>query len=157
MINLGMALLAAILNYIIWIFHKLDSKRYFSLHCFVMCVVLIYYAMSPLFKVLHPSVYFWLLLVFTIGFFIILLIKQDRITKALVNPLEIRFKLFLNIFLIILIFVGGLMGAYISAFEASPFLAVGILFYLIGIMIMLVVPAFLTTPERAKKLEKMQR
>ena len=140
-INMGMAILAAALNYIIWIFQKHNSKRYFSLHSFVMLIVLVYYAMSPVFKALYPTPFFWLILVVTIGFFSFLLVKRDSITKALVNPREMRYKKFLYIFILLLLIVGGLMWALV--------------FYFIGLLFMLVLPAFLTTPDRAKQLEKM--
>lgn len=154
-INMGMAILAAALNYIIWIFQKHNSKRYFSLHSFVMLIVLVYYAMSPVFKALYPTPFFWLILVVTIGFFSFLLVKRDSITKALVNPREMRYKKFLYIFILLLLIVGGLMWAYILAFETGPFIGVALVFYFIGLLFMLVLPAFLTTPDRAKQLEKM--
>lgn len=156
-INMGMAILAAVLNYIIWIFQKHDSKRYFSLHCFVMVIVLIFYTMSPILKALYPTIYFWAILVITIGFFIFLLGKRDDITKALVNPRETRFKMFLYIFIGILLIIGGLLWAYIIAFETGPFMGVALVCYCIGMLFMLVLPAFLTTPERAKQLEKMEK
>lgn len=154
-INGSIAILAALLNYMIWIFQKHNSKRYFSLHSFVMLIVLTYYTMSPVFKALYPTPYFWLMLVVTIGFFGFLLVKRDKITKALVNPREMRYKKFLFIFVVLLLVIGGLLWAYINAFETGPFIGVALVCYFIGLLFMLVLPAFLTTPDRAKQLEKL--
>lgn len=156
-INMGIAILAAVLNYITWIFQKHDSKRYFSLHSFVMVSVLIFYSMSPVFKALYPTIFFWLILVITIGFLLFLLGKRESITKALVNPKEMRFKMFLYIFMGILLIIGGLLWAYIIAFDTGPFMGVALIFFCIGMLFMLILPAFLTTPERAKQLEEMEK
>ncbi|KGR76451.1 hypothetical protein [Ureibacillus sinduriensis] len=156
-INMSIAILAAVMNYIIWIYQKHDSKRYFSLHSFVMVIVLIVYLMSPIFKGLYPTLFFWVILIITIGFFIFLLGRRDAITKALVNPREMRFKMFLYIFIGILLIIGGLLWAYMLAFETGPFMGVALALYFIGLLLMLVLPAFLTTPERAKQLEEMEK
>ncbi len=155
MINMSVAILAAALNSIIWIYQKHNSKRYFSLHSFVMLIGLTYYAMSPVFKALYPTLFFWLILAVTIGFFCFLLMKRDSITRALVNPREMRYKGFLFIFISILLVIGALLWAYIIAFETGPFIGVALVLYFIGLLFMLVLPAFLTTPDRAEQLEKM--
>ena len=109
-INLSIAILSAILSYIIWIFQKHNSKRYFSLHSFVMLMVIVYYAMSPAFKALYPTIFFWLLLIVTIGLISFLLFKQDAITRALVNPREMWFKNLLFIYIGIILFIGLVVG-----------------------------------------------
>ncbi|RTQ94048.1 hypothetical protein [Lysinibacillus telephonicus] len=153
-INLSIAILSAILSYIIWIFQKHNSKRYFSLHSFVMLMVIVYYAMSPAFKALYPTIFFWLLLIVTIGLISFLLFKQDAITRALVNPREMWFKNLLFIYIGIILFIGGIMWAYIIAFDAGPFIGVAIIFYFIGLLMMMIAPAMLSTPERVKQLEQ---
>lgn len=154
-INMGIAILLAILNFIFWIFHKEDSKRYFSLLSFAMMMGIVYYAMSPAFKILYPSFFFWLLLMVTIGIICFLLIKRDAVTKAFVNPQESWFKNLVYLYFGTILFIGGIMWTYMRMNDTGMTIGVATIFYFIGLMIMMVAPAMLTTEERVKQLEQI--
>ncbi|RHW39908.1 hypothetical protein D1B33_03410 [Lysinibacillus yapensis] len=154
MINMGIAIVLAILNLILWIFHKHDSKRYFSLHSFVMIMGGVYYAMSPAFKALYPTVFFWILLAITIGLTCVLFLKREFITRALVNPRESWFKGLLFYYMATVLIIGAVMWAYILAFDGGSFFVVAIIFYFIGLFLLMVAPALLATREQIKELKQ---
>ncbi|MEO4054206.1 hypothetical protein [Solibacillus sp. CAU 1738] len=152
-INLSLAILLAVTNYIIWIYHKENSKRYFSLHSFVLFLGVIFYFMSPVFKGLYPTVYFWILLMITVGLAIFLLIKYKVVTKVIVNPQHYLFNSLLMLYVGILLLVGGVLWAYMLAFEPISWIPVGIILYFIALFFVFIAPVMLATPEKVKELE----
>ena len=155
--NLSLAILATFVNYIIWIIHKHDSKRYYSLNSFVMLVVLTYYLMSPIFKILYPSVYFWILLAGTLGFTIVLFINRINVARGILNPRELWFKKILLIYSVIFSCVFILLTIYASLIDSDSkaSMAAAIILFLAGFLYLSLSPVFLTTPEMAKKFENM--
>ncbi|MEO4054209.1 hypothetical protein [Solibacillus sp. CAU 1738] len=154
-INISLAILLAITNYIIWIYHKENSKRYFSLHSFVIFIGIIFYLMSPVFKGLYPTIYFWLLLILTLGLAVFLLIKYKVVTKVIVNPQHYLFSSLLMLYVGILLLVGGVIWAYMLAVEPKSWIPVGIILYFIALFFVMIAPAMLATPEQVEKLEKI--
>ena len=156
-INGSIAFLATIVNYIIWIYQKHDSKRYHSLTSFVMLIGLTYYCMSPVFKILYPSKNFWLLLVLTMGYTIILFINRIKIAREIINPREIRLKMVFYIFAIVIIII-SLVLSRIIYFANSDLIAItagSIILYLIGLVFLSFTHIYLITPKMAKKFENM--
>ncbi len=155
--NCFLAILATFVNYIIWIFHKHDSKRYYSLNSFVMLIVLTYYLMSPVFKILFPSGYFWTLLASILGFTIVLFINRMNVARGLLNPRELWFKKILLIYLVIFSGVFILLCIYASliASDSQGIMAAAIILFLAGFLYLSLSPVFLTPPEMAKKFENM--
>lgn len=156
-INCSIAILAAVLNFIIWTFQKHDSKRYFSLHSFVMLMVIVYYFMSPIFKTLFPTIYFWLLLVATIGPLTFLLFKRDVVLRELLFPKQTWFKDFLLLAFFFVCIIAVLLRAYILAFETGSFMVVASTSYFIALFIMLIAPGLLSTEERVEQLKQNKR
>lgn len=156
-INCSIAILAAVLNFIIWTFQKHDSKRYFSLHSFVMLMVIVYYFMSPIFKTLFPTIYFWLLLVATIGPLTFLLFKRDVVLRELLFPKQTWFKDFLLLAFFFVCIIAVLLRAYILAFETGSFMVVASISYFIALFIMLIAPGLLSTEERVEQLKQNKR
>ncbi|WP_347791344.1 hypothetical protein [Solibacillus sp. CAU 1738] len=154
-LNISLAILMAITNYIIWIYHKDNSKRYFSLHSFVMFIGYIFYLMSPVFKGLYPTVYFWLLLLLTVGLAVFLLIKYKVVTKLIVNPQHYLFSSLLMLYVGILMLVGGIFWAYMRVFEPLSWVPIGIIFYFIALFFVLIAPVMLATPEQVKEFKKI--
>ncbi|WP_404427584.1 hypothetical protein LG296_04950 [Ureibacillus chungkukjangi] len=154
-INILLALILGLTNYILWINHKNDSKRYFSLHSFVMMLGVAFYMMAPAFRSLYPSMFFWILLVVTIGFLVFLLLKRDDITRALVNPQDAWFKKIVFGYCGVIFITGSTLWAYMLATQTGPFMPVAIMLFFIGIFLMMVSPAMLSTPKRVRELEQL--
>ena len=153
-INILLALVLGFLNYILWIFHKNDSKRYFSLHSFVMMLGLAYYMMAPAFRSLYPTVFFWILLVVTLAFLVFLLVKRDDVTRALVNPQDAWFKKVVFSYCGVIFILGSILWAYMLATQTGPFTPVAIMLFFIGIFLIMISPAMLSTPKRVRELEQ---
>jgi glucan phosphoethanolaminetransferase (alkaline phosphatase superfamily) len=113
--------------------------------------------MSPVFKILYPSVYFWILLVGTIGFTIVLYINRINVARGILNPRELWFKKILLIYLVIFscVVIGVFVYVNILNLYSGEIMAVAIFLYFVGFLFLSLSPVFLTTPEMAKKLEKM--
>ncbi|MDN4492243.1 hypothetical protein [Ureibacillus aquaedulcis] len=153
-INIALATVFALVNYTIWLFHKNNSKRYFSLHTFVMLLGIAFYMMSPAFRALYPSIFFWLLLLVTLVLVGFLIIKYDAVTNAFVNPGDSWFVKILGMYGGIIFIAGGVLWAYMNATETGPFAPVAIILFFIGIFLLMIAPIMLATPERVKELEK---
>ena len=155
--NCCIAILATFVNYILWLYQKHDSKRYNSLTSFVMLVVLTYYLMSPAFKILYPSLYFWILLVGTLGFTVVLFINRINVARGILNPRELWFKKILLIYSVIFSCVFILLTIYASLIDSDSkaSMAAAIILFLVGFLFLSLSPVFLTTPKMAKTLEEM--
>lgn len=155
--NGSFAILATIVNYIIWIYQKHDSKRYYSLNSFVMLIVLTYYFMSPAFKILYPSVFFWILLAGTLGFTIVLFMNRINIARGILNPRKLWFKKLLLIYSVIFSCVSILLTIYASLInsDSKAIMAAAIILFLCGFLLLSLSPSFLTKPEIAKKLKNI--
>ncbi|RUL54225.1 hypothetical protein [Lysinibacillus antri] len=152
--NVVLAIILAFINYIIWLFYKDESKRYFSLHSFVMMMGIAYYAMSPAFRSLYPTAFFWLLLMVTVGLVAFLIIRYDSVTIAIVNPQHILFKKLIMVYSFTFIMVGALLWVYIVVSKTGPFVAGASILYFGGLFFIMISPAMLATPERVKEILK---
>lgn len=153
-LNFCLAILLAVTNFIIWIYHKGNSKRYFSLHSFVMFIGMIIFSMSPIFRVLYSTVYFWLLLLLTVGLAAFLLIKYKAVTKVIVTPEHPLFGRLLILYVGVLLLVGSVVWMYMLTVETSSWFPIGILLYIIALFFVLIAPAMLATPELVEELEE---
>ncbi|MFC4356254.1 hypothetical protein ACFO0S_14430 [Chryseomicrobium palamuruense] len=112
MINTAVAVVLTVVNYILWRKHKEDSKRYFSLHSFVMLLGLAFFTMAPIFKGLFPSVFFWMLLIGLTLFILFLFSKSENIAQSLLNPRLKGFSLIMYSYLGVVFFAGSVLLAY---------------------------------------------
>jgi hypothetical protein len=154
--NSIIALLASVVNLVIWIFQKHDSKRYFSLTNFVMLWGLTYYIMSPAFKMLYPTTYFWILLSITLGFVIVILMNRHTISVAILNPREEKMTKLIFLFLLTIVSIGFFLSIYVyfTSSGEGEIVSVAILFYFLGFIFMVLSLALLTPPELAKKIKE---
>lgn len=149
-INYIIAIIAAVLNYIIWIFHR-HSKRYFSFQYIVVMIVLTYYLMSPAFVSLYPSTYFWFLLTITIGIAILIFVNRVMVVRAILYPQKgavIIFTIFIVVFICL-----AIMSPSRRSEGSMP--ALRGLYYLVGLGLISFSPAILFSQERAKGLENL--
>jgi len=113
--------------------------------------------MLPIFKILFPSKYFWILLSVTLGYTIFLLLNRFKISKGILNPREIWFKKLLLLYLVVFscVVIGLFVYVNILNLYSGEMMAVAIFLYFVGFLFLSLSPVFLTTPEMAKKLEEM--
>jgi hypothetical protein len=156
LINFIIALLLTVVNYMIWTKQKHDSKRYFSLHSFVMMLGLAFYATSPILRLIYHSMYFWILLGGLILYTVFLLSKYDAIAGGLLNPRKKGFKLLVFSFFAIVFVAGSSIWGYMLASDAAPVNGVAIILFFLGLFLLMVAPSMLVTPERADELTSPQ-
>jgi len=152
-LNIGTALLFAVINYILWNRHKGDSKRYFSLHSLVMMMGLAFYMMAPAFKGLYPTLFFWVLLIVTLLFVLYMFSKSDSIGKSLIDPQQTGFKTVMMLYAIMILVVGGALWGFMLASDAAPMMGLAIILFLIGLFFIMISPAMLVKPMRAREFE----
>jgi hypothetical protein len=148
--------LLTVVNYMIWTKQKHDSKRYFSLHSFVMMLGLAFYATSPILRLIYHSMYFWILLGGLILYTVFLLSKYDAIAGGLLNPRKKGFKLLVFSFFAIVFVAGSSIWGYMLASDAAPVNGVAIILFFLGLFLLMVAPSMLVTPERADELTSPQ-
>jgi len=156
LINFSIAVLLTVVNYIIWMKQKHESKRYFSLHSFVMMLGLAFYATSPILRLIYPSMYFWILFGGLILYTVFLLSKYDTIAGGLLNPRKKGFKLLVFSFFSIVFVAGSSIWGYMLATDAAPVNGVAIIVFFLGLFLLMVAPSMLVTPERAEELKSPQ-
>jgi len=156
LINFIIAVLLTVVNYMIWTKQKNDSKRYFSLHSFVMMLGLAFYATSPILRLIYPSMYFWILLGGLILYTVFLVSKYDAIAGGLLNPRKKGFKLLVFSFFAIVFVAGSSIWGYMLASDAAPVNEVAIIMFFLGLFLLMVAPSMLVTPERAEELKAPQ-
>lgn len=154
LINFIIAVFLTVLNYIIWTKQKHDSKRYFSLHSFVMMLGLAFYATSPILRLIYPTMYFWILLSGLILYTVFLLSKYEAIAGGLLNPRKKGFKILVFSFFSIVFVAGSSLWGYMLASDAAPLNEVAIIMFLLGLFLLMVAPSMLVTPKRAKELTR---
>ena len=154
-LNISLAILLAVTNFIIWFYHKGNSKRYFSLHSFVMFIGIIVFAMSPIFRVLYPTVYFWILLLLTVGLAVFLLIKYKVVTKVIITPEHPLFGRLMMLYFGVLLLVGGVVWVYMYTVETGSLFPILVLLYLIALFFILIAPVMLATPELVEELKEV--
>ena len=151
-INIVVAIILTFINYLLWKKYQDDSKRYFSLHSLVMMLGMAFFAMTPVFKVVFPSIYFWLLLIGLVIFMAFLFSKSESIAEGFLNPRLKGFKIMMYTYFGIIFFAGSVLWAYMLATEAAPWVTLAIITFFIGLFFVMVSPAMLITPERAIEL-----
>ena len=154
-LNYSIAILAAFVNYIIWVFQRHNRKRYFSLYGFVTMIVLTYYIMSPAFVSLYPSKYFWFLLAITVGIAILLFVNRVSIARAIHYPQIGGWFMKISI-------IFGVVIVCLAIFAPSPkregsITAARALFYLFGLGLLSISPALLISREKTKELEDLPK
>lgn len=152
LINLMLAVLLTVINYFIWMRQKHDSKRYFSLHSLVMLAGLAFYVITPLFRVIYPSISFWILLAGVLVYVFFIFSKYDAIGGAIINPRKKGVKLVISAFFSILLLAGSSVWAFMLGSDAAPVNGLAAFFFLMGIFFLTLAPAMLVTPEHAEEL-----
>lgn len=150
-LNVGTAILFAVINFILWKIHKNDSMRYFSLHSLVMMMGMAFYGMSPAFKGLYPSLFFWILLVATVTFILYMFWKSDSIARALIDPQQTGFKTVIMLYAIVMLIVGGALWSFMLAADTAPMMVLAIILYMISLFFIMISPAMLVKTERARE------
>lgn len=153
-LNGGIALLLTALNFALWMKFKYERTRYFSLHSLVMMSGMAFFLMTPVFKALFPSVYFWVLLIIVLVLCFALFSKYDAIGASFLNPQKKLFKIIVFSYLGAFIFFSAFFWIFRLVIPVPYWLKVAIILFFIGVFFLMTSPAMLVTPTRAKELSE---
>lgn len=153
-INTLVLILVLVLQYFIWQKNKFDSVRYYSLQVYILLMSIVFYAIVPLFKILSESFYFWLIALATIVFIIMAHVLNKRTTLSFVNKDHKNLAKIASVYMGILIFAGVVLIGMMQTQEAPENTGVTILFYLVGLLFIVLAPMFLLTKSEVDKLAK---
>lgn len=153
-INTIVLIFVLVLLYITWQKNKFDAVRYNSLQVYILLMSIVFYAVVPLFKILSESIYFWLIVLATIAFIVMAHVLNKRTTLSFVNKDHKNLVKIASVYLGILIFAGVVLIAMMQTQEAPENTGVSILFYLVGLLFIVLAPMFLLTKSEVDKLAK---
>lgn len=153
-INTIVLILVLVIQYFIWQKYKFDSVRYYSLQVYILLMSIVFYAIIPLFKILNESIYFWLIALATIVFILMAHVLNKRTTLSFVNKDHKKLIMIASVYVGILIFAGAVLNGTMQTQEAPENAGVSILFYLAGLLFIVLAPMFLLTKSEVDKLTK---
>ena len=153
-INVSFSLLVMAILFILWKRHQNDSVRYYSLQVYAMLMGIVFFCITPVFKLLYGSLYFWILLVFTILVVSVSHMMKNRIAKSFVNKKHKILLTIMSIYVILLIIIGIILMSIMRIYDSTENTAVSILFFLACCLFMVMSPAFLV---RANEIEKLKK
>lgn len=116
---------------------------------------IVFYAIVPLFKLLSDSIYFWLIALATTIFTIMAHVLNKRTTLSFVNKNHKNLVKIASVYVGILIFAGVVLSGLMQTKEAPENTGVSILFYLVGLLFIVLAPMFLLRKSEVDKLTKM--
>ena len=153
-INTLVLILVLVLLYFTWQNNKFDAVRYNSLQVYILLMSIVFYAIFPLLKILSEAIYFWLIVLATIAFIVIAHVLNKRTTLSFVNKDHKNLIKIVSVYLGILIFAGVVLIGMMQTQEAPENTGVSILFYLVGLLFIVLAPMFLLTKSEVDKLAK---
>ena len=119
-----------------------------------MLIGIIIFSISPIFKLLYGTIYFWILLFITLTLNLYSHLIKRRIAKSFVNKNHKVLGTILSVYMMILIVTGvfliGIMNTKLSPENGG----ISLLFYFISAMFMIMAPMFLVRKEDVEKLKK---
>ena len=140
--------------YFTWHKFKFDTVRYYSLQVYILLMSIVFYTIVPLFKLLNDSYYFWLIALATTVIIIMAHVLNKRTTLSFVNKKHKKLAMILSAYVTVLIFVGAVLSGMMHTNEAPENTGVSILFYLGGLLFIVLAPMFLLTKSEVDKLAK---
>ncbi len=152
-INVSFFLIVMTILFILWKRHKNDSVRYYSLQVYAMLMGIVFFGITPVFKLLYGSLSFWLLLVFTIIVLSVSHMMKNRIAKSFVNKKHKILLTIMSIYVILLIVIGIILMSIMRINDSTENTGMSILFFLASCLFMVMAPAFLV---RANEIEKLK-
>lgn len=153
-INVSFFLIVITILFILWKRHQNDSVRYYSLQVYAMLMGIVFFGITPVFKLLYESLYFWLLLVFTIIVVSVSHMMKNRIAKSFVNKKHKILLTIMSIYVILLIVIGIILMSIMRINDSTENTGMSILFFLASCLFMVMSPAFLV---RANEIEKLKK
>ena len=143
-----------VIQFVVWQKYKNDTVKYYSLQVYIMLMGIVFYAIVPFLKLLSGTIYFWIIGLATIVFIIAAHVLNKRTTLSFVNKNHKNLIKIASIYVGILILAGIVLIGMMQTKEAPENAGVSILFYLVGILFIVLAPMFLLMKTEVNRLTK---
>ncbi len=139
--------------FFLWTKYKYDTVRYYSFQVYIMLMGIAFFAITPVFKLLFGTMYFWILLFSTLGIILISHFFKNRTVKSFVNKKHKLLVTILSVYMMALIVIGIFLNGIMHINEAPENAGISILFYFISFFFMVIAPMFLVREDEVEKLK----
>lgn len=139
--------------YFLWMKYKYDTVRYYSFQVYIMLIGIVFFSITPIFKVLFGTIYFWILLFVTLTLILTSHVFKKRTVKSFVNKSHKLLVTILSVYMMVLIAIGIFLIGVMQINEAPENAGTSILFYFISAIFLVMAPMFLVREEDVEKLK----
>jgi hypothetical protein len=152
LINSAFILIVLSLLYILWKKYKTDSIGYYSFQVYILLMGFVFFAITPLLKLVNVTSYFWLLILITIGFIVTSHVMKKRTTLSFVNRNHRSLAIIASLYMGILMIAGIGLSSMMQTTGAPENTGVSVLFYLVGVLFIVLAPMFLVSKTDVDRL-----
>ncbi|MFX3673024.1 MAG: hypothetical protein ACE3JQ_01070 [Paenisporosarcina sp.] len=139
--------------FFLWTKYKYDTVRYYSFQVYIMLMGIVFFAITPIFKLLFGTVYFWILLFITFAIILTSHLFKKRTVRSFVNKNHKLLVNILSMYMMVLIFIGIFFTGIMHINETPENEGVSVLFYFISFVLMVMAPMFLVREDDVEKLK----
>ncbi|WP_075618561.1 hypothetical protein [Paenisporosarcina indica] len=153
-INSIILLLIVGIQFGVWQKYKNDTVKYYSFQVYIMLMGIVLFAVIPLLKLLSGTIYFWLMALATVVIIIAAHVLKKKTTVGFVNRNNKNLMKIASVYVVILVFAALVLIAMMQTKEAPENTGVSILFYLVGVLFIVLAPMFLLSKTEVDRLAK---
>ena len=139
--------------FFLWTQYKYDTVRYYSLQVYIMFMGIVFFAITPIFKLLFGTIYFWILLFITLAIILTSHLYKKRTARSFVNKNHKLLVKILSLYMMALIVIGIFLIGIMNINETPENAGVSILFYFISFLLMVMAPMYLVREGDVEKLK----
>jgi len=118
-----------------------------------MLMGIVFFAITPIFKLLFGTIYFWILLFITLTILFTSHLFKNRTARSFVNKNHKLLVTILSVYMMALIVIGIFLMGIMHINEAPENAGLSILFYFIGFLFMFMAPMYLVREVDVEKLK----
>jgi len=153
LINIFFSIIFLFTLFMLWSKYKNDTGRYYSYQVYGMLMGIVFFGITPIFKLSYPSIYFWIIAFITTTLIISSHLLRKRIVMSFVNKKHKILLTILSIYMMLLIIIGIALMAIMRNNQSPENAGMSILIYLVCAMFMVMAPAFLVSKDDVEKLK----
>ena len=139
--------------FFLWKKYKYDTVRYYSFQVYIMLMGIAFFAITPIFKLLFGTVYFWMLLFITLAIILTSHLLKNRTVRSFVNKNHKLLVNILSVYMMVLIFFGIFFSGIMQINEIPENEGASVLLYFISFVLIVMAPMFLVREGDVEKLK----
>ncbi|MFX3673020.1 MAG: hypothetical protein ACE3JQ_01050 [Paenisporosarcina sp.] len=115
--------------FFLWTKYKYDTVKYYSFQVYIMLMGIVFFGITPIFKLSYPSIYFWIIAFITTTLIISSHLLRKRIVMSFVNKKHKILLTILSIYMMLLIIIGIALMAIMRNNQSPENAGMSILIY----------------------------